>query len=183
MLVETQNLQFSLPQSKAPELILRPANDHLLLKVAKLANSYPHPHSVLGRASAADYVIRLAAKSQHLGLGWYLVERRGEAVAAAHLAVYGLGDGSGHTLWKIRHPLLAAHSSAGYLTFLFDGLVETAIRLRPGTAKMIIFLSEFEKDAMLQASKSGFQREGCFENYYRLGETCFVYGRTINSRE
>lgn len=118
-------------------------------------------------------------QNQHPGTGWYLVERFDEVVAAAHLTVYGLGDGSGHTLWKIRHPLLAPGCSADCLTFLFNGLVETAIGLRPGTGKFVVFLSEFEQNAMVQAGKSGFQREARFENYYRLGETCFVYGRTV----
>ena len=178
--METTDSRLTLPQWDAPELVLKKATTNLLPKVAKLAYSYPYRHNVLGSAGAEDYVVRLAATSQHLGMGWYLVERLGEAVAAAHLGVYGLGDGSSHTLWKIRHPLLAADSSGKYLTFLFDGLVRTVRNLRPGTAKVVIFLSEFEDDAMLQASKAGFQREGCFDSYYRFGETCYVYGRTVS---
>ena len=178
--METTDSGLTLTQWKTPELVLKEATANLLPKVAKLANSYPYRHNVLGGASAEDYVIRLAAKSQHLGMGWYLVERFGDAVAAAHLSIYGLGDGSGHTLWKIRHPMLAADSSGKYLTFLFDGLVETVLRLRPGTAKLVMFLSQFEQDAMLQASMAGFRREGCFESFYRLGENCYVYGKTVS---
>jgi hypothetical protein len=182
MLVETtdvDNRQDALRQWKAPELTLRLASANLLPKVARLARAYPYRHSVLGGASAGDYVEKLAFQSQHAGVGWYFVDRTGEALAAAHLSIYGLGDGSGHTLWKIRHPMLAAGSPADSLTFLFEGLADTAIRLRPGTAKIVTFLSEQEQEVIAQAAGAGFKREGRFESYYRLGETCFVYSRTV----
>lgn len=178
------NNRFStLPQWQAAEFTLRLAVPNLLPKVATLASSYPYRHNVLGRAGAGDYVEKLARQNQQPGVGWYVAERHGEAVAAAHLSIYGLGDGSGHTLWKIRHPMVAADSPRDTLSFLFEALSETAIRLRPGTAKMVIFLSEFEREVMMQAANAGFQCEGCFESYYRLGESCFVYGRTISGRK
>lgn len=176
---DSDNRQGTLPQWKASEFTLRLATPNLLPRVAKLANAYPHRHSVLGGASAVGYVERLALQSQNAGVGWYVVEQFGEALAAAHLSIYGLGDGSGHTLWKIRHPLVATDSPADCLTFLFEGLATTTTRLRPGTAKIVVFLSEFEQEVIAQAVNAGFQREGRFESYYRLGETCFVYGRTI----
>jgi hypothetical protein len=177
--IDANNLPLASPEWGASELTLKLATPGLLPKIADLAVAYPHPHNVLGSASAGSYVERLAAQSQQAGLGWYIVEQMEQAVAAAHLAIYGLGSGNGHTLWKIRHPLLAAAAPADGLTFLFNGVLETALRLRPGTAKFVLFLSEFEQDAMAQAHKAGFQCEGRFESYYRLGETCFVYGRTI----
>ena len=174
----SNNRTRTLPRWQVPEFTLRLAVDQLLPDVIKLACSYPYRHNILGSARTGDYVERLALQSQAPGVGWYVAERHGETVAAAHLSIYGLGDGSGHTLWKIRHPMVAADSPASSLLFLFDALCLTAIKLRPGTAKVVVFLSEFEHDVMLQAANAGFRCEGCFESYYRLGESCLVYGRT-----
>ena len=180
---KSNNHGSTLVQWQVPEFTLLFAVDQLLPNVIKLAYSYPYRHNILGSARAADYVERLAVQSQTPGVGWYVAEQHGETVAAAHLSIYGLGDGSGHTLWKIRHPMVAAGSPANSLSFLFDALVHTALNLRPGTAKVVMFLSEFEHEVMLQAANAGFRCEGCFESYYRLGESCLVYGRTSSSRE
>jgi hypothetical protein len=153
--------------------------DHGLLPgVEGVAVNYRHPHSIFGRREAAAYVQKLAAQPKHSGEGWYAVSRLGEVASAAYLSVYGVGDGSGHTLWKIRHPLLDDSAPAACLSLLFNGLVAAALRARRGSAKFVVFLSEHEQNAMSQASEAGFQREACFKDYYRLGETCFVYGRT-----
>lgn len=174
----SNNRTSTLPQWQVPEFTLKLAVDHLLPNVMKLAYSYPYRHSILGSARAGDYVERLALQSQSPGVGWYVAEQHGDTVAAAHLSIYGLGDGSGHTLWKIRHPMVAADAPFNSLSFLFDALCHTVLKLRPGTAKVVMFLSEFEQEVMLQAANAGFRCEGCFESYYRLGESCLVYGRT-----
>ena len=168
---------------QVPDFTLRFAADNLLPGVIKLACSYPYRHNILGSARAGDYVERLAMQSQSAGVGWYVAEQHGETLAAAHLSIYGLGDGTDHTLWKIRHPMTASDSPGNSLSFLFAALVDTAVKLRPGTAKVVIFLSEFERDVMMQAANAGFQCEGCFESYYRLGESCFVYGCTSSGKQ
>jgi hypothetical protein len=152
----------------------------LLPDITKLADAYPYPHGVLGRAGAGRYVEGLAARAQYPGEGWYAATLDGEVVAAAHLSVYGVGDRSGHTLWKIRHPLLADGRTADYLRLLLETLTGVAVRLRIGTAKLVIFLSEYETEVIAQAHNAGFQCEGRFRDYYRLGETCLVYGRTVS---
>ena len=162
---------------RAP-ISFRPADAGLLPGVVRLALDYCLPHSLFGRSEAAAYVRRLAAQAKHPGEGWYAAVRGGEVVAAAYLSVYGVGDGSGHTLWKIRHPLHDEGGPAGSLALLFQGLVGAALRARSGSAKFVVFLGEHEREAMTQAGDVGFQREACFKDYYRLGETCFVYGRT-----
>jgi hypothetical protein len=155
-----------------------PADQSLLPGVKGVAMNYRHPHSILGRREAAAYVQQLAAQARHSGEGWYAVSRLGEVASAAYLSVYGVGDGNGHTLWKIRHPLLDDGAPAACLRLLFNGLVAAALRARRGSAKFVVFLGEYEQNAMSQVSEAGFQREACFKDYYRLGETCFVYGRT-----
>src|SRR3954454_24310592 len=96
----------SLSEREAPDLLIEPAAPRLLPGIVKLANAYPYPHSVLGQPGAERYVRRLAAQSNYPGEGWYATTHFGEVVAATYLSVYGVGDGSGHTLWNIRHPLL-----------------------------------------------------------------------------
>ena len=175
--------QLVLTRWAAPELVLRQGDRSLMEGVVNLAVSYPYPHSVLGGPAAGAYVERLAARAQHPGEGWYAVRHLGEVMAAAHLCVYGVGDGSSHTLWKVRHPLFAAGRPTECLAFLFDGVAEVAAKLRPGTAKLVIFLSEYEQEVMLQACNAGFEREACFKDYYRLGEACFVYGKTVTQEQ
>lgn len=161
------------------ELVIEAATEGLLPQVVKLACSYPYQHSVLGTPAAQRYVQTLAERGQHQGEGWYVLLQLDEVVAAANLSVYGIGAGSGHTLWKIRHPMLAPGAPDDLLAFLLDGLTDIALRLRRGTGKFVIFLSEHEQEALRQASKAEFEPEGCFKDYYRLGETCYVYGRTV----
>lgn len=162
------------------ELSVEPAGPGLLLGIGKLANAYPYPHTVLGRAGAERYVRKLAAQANHPGEGWYAATRFGEVVAAAYLSVYGVGDESGHTLWKIRHPLVADELPAPSLVSLFDALTVAALGLRRGSAKFVIFLSEYETDVIAQVRRAGFECEARFKDYYRLGEICLVYCKTVS---
>jgi hypothetical protein len=169
----------TLTQGTTPELVLKQVNQSLMQRVIELATSYPYPHSVLGGPRAGNYIEKLAERVQYPGEGWYAVRHLEEVLAAAHLCVYGVGGGDSHTLWKIRHPLVADEHPPECLTFFFHGLIDIAMKLRPGTAKFVIFLSEYEQEAMSQARKAGFEHEASFKDYYRLGETCFVYSRTV----
>ncbi len=177
--MSSQTLNLTSTRCLTPELGIEAADARLVPQVVKLARLYPYPHSVLGAPAAQSYVQTLAERRRYLGEGWYVLLRLNEVVAAAHLSVYGIGADSGHTLWKIRHPLLAPDAPVDLLAFLLDGLTDIAIRLRRGTAKFVIFLSEYEQEAMRQAGQAGFEPEGCFKDYYRLDETCYVYGRTV----
>jgi hypothetical protein len=161
------------------EVVIRPAGQGFLLDIVKLAKAYPHPHSVLGHAGAEHYVHQLAARAQYPGEGWYAATVIGEVVGAAYMSVYGVGDGGCHTLWKIRHPLLAEELPAECLAALFNALSNAVLKLRNGTAKLVLFLSEYEADAITQAEDAGFQCEGRFKDYYRLGEICLVYCKTV----
>jgi hypothetical protein len=173
-------MQAELGKRAASELTVVPADQLLLDGIGRLARSYPHPHSIFGGPDADQYVQKLARQAQHPGEGWYALNPDGEdVVAAAHLSIYGIGRDNGHTLWKIRHPLVADYWPPTYLQALFEGVIAVAKWLRPGTAKFVVFLSEYETEAMLQAGAAGFEREGSFHDYYRLGEVCFVYGRTV----
>jgi hypothetical protein len=163
----------------AAELVICPTGQSLLPGIGELAAAYPYPHAVLGRAGAGRYVEGLAARAAYPGEGWYAATLGGEVMAAAHLSIYGIGDRSGHTLWKIRHPLLAEGRPADYLRVLLESLTGVAVRLRIGTAKLVIFLSDYEAEVITQARHAGFQCEGQFRDYYRLGETCMVYGKTV----
>lgn len=155
------------------------ANHDVLGHISRLAESYSYPHSIFGSPRATSYVERLAQQSQYPGEGWYASMLLGETAAVAHLSIYGVGNGRDHTLWKIRHPLLAEGRHPVSLRLLFDGMIDSVVNLRPGTAKFIIFLSEHETDVIDQAQAAGFEREGCFRDYYRLNESCLVYGKTI----
>lgn len=176
----------SLPQGlRAPEAAMArnffaPDTEGVLAGAVRLASEYPYPHSIFGSASAAEYVLGLASRASHPGEGWYgLGLRPEELAAAAYLGIYGFGRGDGHTLWKIRHPLADASEGGRPLAELLEELVASAVRARPGTAKFVLFLGEHEEEAMRSAQESGFRREACFPDYYRLGEKCFVYGRTV----
>lgn len=163
----------------AAELVISLTGQNLLPGITKLAAAYSYPHAVLGRAGAGHYVEGLAARAAYPGEGWYAATLGGEVMAAAYLSIYGVGDRSGHTLWKIRHPLLAEGRPADYLRALLESLASVAVRLRMGSAKLVIFLSEYEVEVITQARRAGFQCEGRFRDYYRLGETCLVYGKTV----
>ena len=163
-----------------PDCSVEAAEPGLLPGIVKLANTYPYPHTVLGRAGAERYVRKLAAQTNHPGEGWYAATHFGEVVAATYLSVYGVGDGSGHTLWKIRHPLMADRPPAqSLLSSLFDAMTAAALRSRRGSAKLVIFLGEYETGVMTQARRAGFECEARFKDYYRLGEDCLVYCKTV----
>jgi hypothetical protein len=166
-------------QWETSELVIGPATPNMLSGVVNLARAYPYPHSVLGRAAAEPYVRELSARANYQNEGWYAATISGEVVAAAYLSVYGIGDGSCHTLWKIRHPMLAEGMPGGCLAALFNVLSQSVLKLRGGTAKLVIFLSEHEKDAITHVQDAGFQCEGRFKDYYRLGEVCLVYCKTV----
>jgi len=161
------------------DLILNRVDERIISDVVRLAVSYPYPHSILGSPDAENYIHKLANQARHEGDGLYALQYSDRVIAAAYLSVYGVGSGSEHTLWKIRHPLIAAGHPSEYLSNLFNMLTAVAVKLRAGTAKFVIFLSELEQEAILQAQAAGFEPEARFKDYYRLGEVCFVYGKTI----
>ena len=170
----------TLSEWEAPDFLVEPAEPGLLPGIVKLANAYPYPHTILGRAGAERYVQKLAAQTNYPGEGWYAATHFGEVVAATYLSVYGVGDGSSHTLWKIRHPLVADTTPAqSFLSSLFDAMTAAALRSRRGSAKFVMFLGEYETDVMAQARRAGFQCEARFKDYYRLGEDCLVYCKTV----
>jgi hypothetical protein len=172
-------MQAELDIQTASGLAVVPADQTLLKGICRLARAYPHPHSIFGGPESDSYVQKLARQSHQLGEGWYALSLDDEVLAAAHLSIYGVGRGDGHTLWKIRHPLAADYRQTAYLRSLFEGVTGVAMRLRPGTAKFVVFLGEHESEVMAHARLAGFEREGVFRDYYRLGEVCFVYGRTV----
>jgi hypothetical protein len=164
-------------------LLSQPGDEATLDAVARLATQYPFPHSILGTDRAGGYVRQLAARGRCSGEGWYgIALDGGEVAAAAHLGLYGTGGGDGHSLWKIRHPLLAARAPGECLSSLFRILPRAALQARPGSAKVVAFLGEFEAAAIRCVREAGFQQEACFADYYRLGEHCLVFGRTIGGR-
>ena len=162
------------------QTVFRPETDGLLSGVVRLSREYPFPHSIFGGSGSEAYVRGLAARASHPGEGWYGLGYGAESLtAAAYLGIYGFGSGDGHTLWKIRHPLTRGAGAGGQLADLFEELVCSAVRARGGTAKFVVFFGENEQEAMRCAQISGFQCEACFPDYYRLGEKCLVYGRTM----
>lgn len=155
------------------------ADQETLGQISEIAESYPYPHSIFGSSRAASYVEKLAQQCHYPGEGWYVSTFLGKTEACAYLSVYGVGNGRDHTLWKIRHPLLAGRNQPESLRLLFEGMTDAVVNLRPGTAKFVVFLSEYEREVIEQAQAAGFEREGCFRDYYRLDEMCLVYGYTI----
>jgi hypothetical protein len=170
-------MQATLSRCEPASVVL--ADQETLGQISEMAQSYPYPHSIFGSSGAASYVEKLAQQCHYPGEGWYVSTLFGKVEACAHLSVYGVGNGRDHTLWKIRHPLLARGTQPVSLRLLFEGMVNAVVNLRPGTAKFVIFLSEYEREVIEQAQAAGFEREGCFRDYYRLEEACLVYGCTF----
>ena len=165
--------------SSCEEVSVVLADQETLGQIIEIAQSYPYPHSIFGTSKAASYVEKLAQQCQYPGEGWYASTYLGKIEACAYLSIYGVGNGRDHTLWKIRHPLLAAGDPPSSLRLLFEGMIDSVVSLRSGTAKFVVFLSEFEREVIEQAQAAGFEREACFRDYYRLDETCLVYGCTV----
>lgn len=163
-----------------PERVFAPGDTELLARVIRAAERYPHPHSIFGGPEAADYVTELANRPPETGEGWYGVERE-HGLAAIHLSVYGNGDGRGHTLFKLRHPLFTGTDGSDCLTGAVEAAAGGAARVRPGTQKLVVFLGENETDALESVRRAGFHLEGVLADYYRLGERCLVLGRTVRN--
>lgn len=163
-----------------PERVFAPGDTKLLARVIRAAERYPHPHSVFGGPKTAEYVTELATRPPETGEGWYGVERE-HGMAAVHLSIYGNGDRCGHTLFKLRHPLFTGAEGSDCLTDAIEAAATAAARVRPGTQKLVVFLGEKEKDAFESVRRAGFQLEGVLADYYRLGERCFVLGRTVRN--
>jgi hypothetical protein len=152
-----------------------------LCEVQRLAREYQYPHSVLGCPNAAEYIRALEERVRLVpGSGWYCASSESRSVVAAvHASVYGYGDRNGHTLWKLRHPLVdevpgATVTLAALLQFVSARVVE----VRPSSAKLVILLGEHELEARSAAADAKFCLEGVLTDYYRLGEQCLVYGKT-----
>lgn len=160
------------------EVLFGPGDVDFLRRIADLAASYPYQHSIFGGPSTAAYVRKLAADPQNGGEGWYGVARGPNNLAVIHLAVYGVGNGEDHTLFKLRHPLLTGDNGGACLTRAIEFAARTAAELRPGSQKLVLFLGEEEDEALRAAQRAGFVLEGEVTDYYRLGERCFVLGRT-----
>jgi hypothetical protein len=96
------------------------------------------------------------------------------------MALYGNGNGRDHSCWKIRHPLAVRDAPAtDYWAMLFNSLVAEACSIRPGTLKLVMFLSEYEQAAACAAECAGFAIEGRLTDFYRPGEQCVVFGQTV----
>jgi hypothetical protein len=170
----------TLPGAAVAPNVFAPPTEGVIAGVAHLTREYPFPHSIFGGSDAEAYVRGLATRACHSGEGWYGLGHRPERLAAAaYLGIYGMGRGDGHTLWKIRHPLSDGSADDQPLAHLLEELVVNAVRARAGTAKFVVFFGEHEHRAMRAAQRAGFRREACFPDYYRLGEKCLVYGRTV----
>ncbi|HEU4577334.1 MAG TPA: hypothetical protein VFS67_03695 [Polyangiaceae bacterium] len=155
------------------------ANSQPELSVIELmAERFSFPHNVFGRPGAAAYVRALASTTS---AGWYAVIESSEAVAAAHLAPYG-SDGKGHNLWKVRH-LLAEQKDGNVEAWclLLEFLARETRVLKAGTAKLVTFVGEHEREASEAALRAGFVCEGCLNDFYRLEEQCLIFGRTVSS--
>ncbi len=156
--------------------------------VVSFALNYPFPHNILGKEGADRYVLELTEKGGRSPApsrvdGWYTGTIEDQACAACYLSIYGIGNGKDHTLWKIRHPMLASSRYRLQLAALLRKMGSIALEARPGSAKIVIFVGEQERDALWAIRKAGFRQEACFKNYYRLGETCYVYGLTLSGKE
>jgi hypothetical protein len=154
--------------------------------IVSFALNYPFPHNILGKEGADRYVLALTDKGSRSAApsqvdGWYTGSIEDRVCAACYLSIYGIGNGKDHTLWKIRHPMLASPRYKFSLAALLRKISRIALEALPGSAKIVIFLGEREVDAQWAAQKAGFQREACFKDYYRLGEACYVYGLTLVS--
>ncbi len=158
---------------------LVPGNEYFFL-LRELASEYPLPHSLLGTEKAPEYVMKLATRFvDQQGAGWYGYICGNSISAAAHLSVYGFGNGRGHTLWKIRHPMLQTGCDPDHLGILLDFLVDHSLLSRSGSAKIVMFLSEFESIAIEEARAHSFILQGQLSDYYRIGEMCLIYTRTV----
>lgn len=182
-----------------PESALRRktmAEDPLLFKratapddvdnVIGFALDYPYPHSVLGGKNSEKYVrALLSGRREHMSNpevdGWYLGYEEGEARAVCHLSIYGVGNGNDHTLWKIRHPMIRCGGDRENLSELFRHVCRVSYMARSGSAKVVIFIGEPETMVRWAAEQAGFVMEGCLQDYYRLNESCLIYGKTVTA--
>ncbi|MCB1058078.1 MAG: hypothetical protein KDD11_21475, partial [Acidobacteria bacterium] len=112
------------------------------------------------------------------GEGWYGAARGPDDLAVVHLAIYGVGNGQDHTLFKLRHPLFSGAQGEECLTRAIEWAMRAAADVRPGSQKLVLFLGEEEREALHCAKEAGFLLEGVVNDYYRLGERCFVLGHT-----
>lgn len=160
------------------EALFGPGDAGFLHRVAELAESYPYRHSIFGSSASAAYVRELAANHRTAGEGWYGVALGPRDLAVVHLAIYGVGNGQNHTLFKLRHPLLSGDRGPQCLTRAFKHATSAAAELRPGSQKLVIFLGEAEVHAQSAAERAGFVLEGVVADYYRLGERCLLMGYT-----
>lgn len=168
----------SLAVEAEDEVLFGPGDVGFLRRITDLAASYPYQHSIFGSPATAAYVRKLASDSQNSGEGWYGVARGPDNLAVIHLTVYGVGNGEDHTLFKLRHPLLTGDQGGECLTRAIELAARTAAELRPGSQKLVLFLGEEEDEALRAAKGAGFLLEGVVTDYYRLGERCFLLGRT-----
>jgi len=79
-----------------------------------------------------------------------------------------------HKVWKLRHFAFPANIYAEQL--LTEA--EEIIKKKSKTAKIECSIAETEKS--IDFYKKHFEQEGVLNNHYRMGETCFLFGKTIS---
>ncbi|MCB1058466.1 MAG: hypothetical protein KDD11_23430, partial [Acidobacteria bacterium] len=89
------------------EDLFGPWDEDVLPRITRLAENYPYNHSIFGGPTSAAYVRSLASRREVHGEGWYGAARGPDDLAVVHLAIYGVGNGQDHTLFKLRHPLFS----------------------------------------------------------------------------
>jgi hypothetical protein len=103
----------------------------------------------------------------------FFYEIDGQIQAVAYLVRNGGNEE--HSRWKYRHFAFISEDAGSELL----KKLETEVQVRSNTAKVELTIAESEPYMDFYVS-NGYVKEGELANHYRMGETCYIFGKTFS---
>lgn len=105
---------------------------------------------------------------------YLILEEAGEITGFTFLVNFGQNADGPDKLWKFRHFAFASEQAGAELL----KQAEEKVSKLSDTAKIELTIAEREKEISFYES-NGYKEEAELSNHYRFGETCFIFGKSI----
>ena len=141
-------------------------------KLVELYKEFFPTHNIFQKDN--DIIVAYLKKEQLERETFLVCEENNEIKGALILVLLGKTEDSSHTRWKFRHFSFKDETIGTQLLQHAENVVKQA----SPTAKIEQTIAESEpgKDFYL---KNGYQQEASLENHYRVGEICFIFGKSL----
>ncbi len=152
-------------------MVLRRAESQDYEEIAELCTEFFDEHDIFEK-DVKDILgyLEIAANEHEC----FISKDEHKLLASVFLVKLGESSDGSHTRWRLRHFAWRDEKAAAELLLA----VEKHIRTLSRTAKIEVRLAETEKHKALYEACS-FSQEGILDNHFRWGESCFVFGKSL----